>query len=52
MAERYTLRTITPDEFNVFGEVPAQAFNDTAWSGEAIEQERLVFEFDRSIARS
>lgn len=50
MAERYPLRAITPDEFNAFGEVPTQAFNDTAWSSEAIERERLVFEFDRSIA--
>jgi predicted acetyltransferase len=50
MAERYFLRPITPDEFGAFGDVPTQAFNDTAWPAEAVEQERLVFEFDRSIA--
>jgi predicted acetyltransferase len=50
MAKRYPLRAITPEEFNAFGEVPTQAFNDTGWTSEAIEQERLVFEFDRSIA--
>jgi predicted acetyltransferase len=50
MTERYPLRPITPGEFDAFGEVPTQAFNDTAWSAEAIEQERLIFEFDRSLA--
>ncbi len=50
MTERYRLRPITPDEFEAFSEVPTQAFNDTAWPAEAIERERLVFEFDRSLA--
>jgi predicted acetyltransferase len=50
MTERYFLRPVTPDEFNAFTEVPVQAFNDTGWPAEAIEQERLVFEFDRSLA--
>jgi predicted acetyltransferase len=50
MTERYLLRPITPDEFDAFGEVPTQAFNDTSWSAEAVEQELLVFEFDRSLA--
>ncbi len=50
MTELYSLRPITPDEFEAFGDVPTQAFNDTAWPAEAVEQERLVFEFDRSIA--
>jgi hypothetical protein len=50
MTERYPMRPITPEEFDAFGEVPTEAFNDTAWPAEAIEQERLVFEFDRSLA--
>jgi predicted acetyltransferase len=50
MAERYPLRPITPDEFGAYCEVPAQAFNDTEFPAEGIEQERVVFEFDRSIA--
>ena len=50
MTERYLLRPITPDEFDAFGEVPTQAFNSTSWSAEAVEQELLVFEFDRSLA--
>jgi predicted acetyltransferase len=50
MAERYPLRPITPDEFGAYCEVPSQAFNDTEFPGEGIEQERVVFEFDRSIA--
>ena len=50
MAERYPLRPITPDEFGAYCEVPSQAFNDTEFPAEGIEQERVVFEFDRSIA--
>src|SRR5215470_13419299 len=50
MTERYELRPITPGEFEAFNEVPIQAFNDAKPSAEAIEQERLVFEFDRSLA--
>src|SRR5215468_8266340 len=50
MTERYQLRPITPGEFEAFNEVPSQAFNDAEPSAEAIEQERLVFEFDRSLA--
>jgi len=50
MTERYQLRPITPGEFEAFNEVPIQAFNDAEPSAEAIEQERLVFEFDRSLA--
>src|SRR5215510_1297264 len=50
MTERYQLRLITPGEFEAFNEVPIQAFNDAEPSAEAIEQERLVFEFDRSLA--
>src|SRR5215469_2836171 len=50
MTERYPLRPITPDEFDAFCEVPIQAFNDSDASSELNEHERLVFEFDRSIA--
>src|SRR5215475_15336087 len=50
MAERFPLRPITPDEFGAYCEVPAQAFNDAEFPAEGIEQERVVFEFDRSIA--
>jgi predicted acetyltransferase len=50
MTERYALRPITPDEFDAYCEVPAQAFNDSDASAELNEHERLVFEFDRSIA--
>ena len=50
MAERYPLRPITPDEFGAYCQVPVQAFNDAGFPPEAIEQERVVFEFDRSIA--
>src|SRR5262249_61463533 len=50
MAERYHLRPTTPDEFDAYCEVTAQAFNDAEFPAEGIEQERVVFEFDRSIA--
>jgi len=50
MTERYPLRPITPDEFDAFSEVPTRAFNDSAWPAEAIDQERVIFEFDRSLA--
>ncbi len=44
------MRPVTPDEFEAYGEVPTRAFNDTEWTAEGIARERLVFEFDRSIA--
>jgi predicted acetyltransferase len=50
MTERYSLRAITPDEFEAFCAVPAQAFNDNDSPAEVNEHERLVFEFDRSLA--
>jgi predicted acetyltransferase len=50
MTERYLLRPITPGEFEAFNEVPVQAFNDAESPAEGIEQERVVFEFDRSLA--
>jgi predicted acetyltransferase len=50
MTERYVLRPITPEEFDAFCEVPFEAFNDNDRSDEIIEHERLLFEFDRSVA--
>jgi len=50
MTERYTLRAITPDEFEAFCAVPVQAFNDNESPAEVNEHERIVFEFDRSLA--
>jgi predicted acetyltransferase len=50
MTERYVLRPISPGEFDAFCEVPFEAFNDTERSAEVIEHERIVFEFDRSLA--
>jgi predicted acetyltransferase len=50
MTERYPLRPITPDEFDDFCAVPIQAFNDSEPQAELTELERLVFEFDRSLA--
>jgi predicted acetyltransferase len=50
MTERYVLRPIAPEEFDAFCEVPFEAFNDTDPTEDAIEHERTVFEFDRSLA--
>jgi predicted acetyltransferase len=50
MTERYPLRPIAPEEFEAFCEVPIEAFNDAERSAEGIEHERMVFEFDRSLA--
>jgi predicted acetyltransferase len=50
MTERYSLRAITPDEFEAFCAVPVQAFNDNESPAEVNEHERVVFEFDRSLA--
>src|ERR1700683_3232659 len=50
MTERFLLRPVAPDEFDAFGEVTAQAFNDAERPAEAMEQERVIFEFDRSLA--
>ena len=50
MTERISLRPIKPDEFEAFNQVPVQAFNDVEWPAEAVAHERVVFEFDRSIA--
>jgi predicted acetyltransferase len=50
MTERFSLRPITPDEFGAYCEVPIQAFNETEPVDEVTEHERVVFEFDRSLA--
>jgi predicted acetyltransferase len=50
MTESYPLRPIVPDEFAAFSEPAVQAFNDADFPAEAIEHERIVFEFDRSLA--
>jgi predicted acetyltransferase len=50
MTERFLLRPVAPDEFDAFGDVTAQAFNDAERPAEAMEQERVIFEFDRSLA--
>jgi predicted acetyltransferase len=50
MTERYPLRSIAPEEFDAYCEVPIEAFNDADRPAEGNEQERIVFEFDRSIA--
>jgi len=49
MSASYPIRTITPDEFEAFGEVPGQAFLED-WPPEDRELERRVTEFDRTIA--
>ena len=50
MTEHYHLRSIAPEEFEAYCEVAVQAFNETGQLAEVVEQERVVFEFDRSIA--
>jgi len=50
MPERYPLRPITPDEFGAYCEAAIDAFNETESADEVTEQERGVFEFDRSLA--
>jgi predicted acetyltransferase len=50
MTERVSLRPIEPAEFEAYNRVAVEAFNDTEWPAEAVEHERLVFEFGRSIA--
>jgi predicted acetyltransferase len=49
MSSSYPIRTISPDEFEAFAAVPGQAFLEE-WSPEAMEIERPVTEFDRTIA--
>ena len=49
MSASYPIRSVTPDEFEAFGAVPGQAFLEE-WSPEAMELERPVTEFDRTIA--
>ena len=50
MTERYPLRPIAPEEFEAFNQVPFEAFIGPEWRAESIEQERKIFEFDRSLA--
>ncbi len=50
MSELYPMRPVTPDEFDAFGEVLSEAFNESPWPAEALALERSVFEFDRSLA--
>jgi predicted acetyltransferase len=50
MAEPPHLRSIAPEEFEAYCEVAVQAFNETGRLADIVEQERMVFEFDRSIA--
>jgi predicted acetyltransferase len=50
MTERYGLRPVTPDEFEAYCQVPVDAFNDAEWPAEALEHERMVIEFDRTLA--
>src|SRR6516164_2824025 len=50
MTERYLLRPIVTEEFDQYCNVPVQAFNETDELSDVVEHERMVFEFDRSIA--
>ena len=52
MIEPFSLRPITPGEFDAFCAVPVEAFNDADRHPESSEHERIVFEFDRSLAAS
>ncbi len=49
MTSSYPTRVISADEFEEFAAVPGQAFLEE-WTPEAIEVERPVTEFDRTIA--
>jgi predicted acetyltransferase len=45
----YPIRTITAEELDALGEVPAHAFMDS-WPPEALDRERRIIEYDRTIA--
>jgi predicted acetyltransferase len=45
----YPIRTISADEIEAFGQVPAKAFLEP-WPAEAAEREQIVIELDRTIA--
>jgi predicted acetyltransferase len=49
MTQTYTIRPISPDEFDALCEVPNQAFLHE-WPPEALERERITQEFDRTLA--
>jgi predicted acetyltransferase len=49
-AAAYPLRPISPDEFPAFCATAEMAFNSAEPPGEAVRQEQITFEFDRSLA--
>ena len=50
MTERYTIRSIAPEEFEAYFETAIDAFNEAERHAESIEHERRIFEFNRSLA--
>lgn len=50
MTDHYPIRPVGEDEFAAFHAVGEQAFNSTWPSEAACQQERITFEFDRSLA--
>lgn len=50
MTGAYPIRPITEAEWAAYNAVSAHAFNNSAPPGEELDRERLVFEFDRSLA--
>jgi predicted acetyltransferase len=46
----YPMRPITEDEWEAYGSVPQEAFNNTESPEAESERERITFEFDRSLA--
>jgi predicted acetyltransferase len=50
MTGAYPLRPIDETEWAAYNTVSAQAFNNTGPLDEELDRERLVFEFDRSVA--
>ena len=50
MTGPYPIRPITEAEWAAYNAVSALAFNNTAPPDEELDRERLVFEFDRSLA--
>src|SRR5215475_14378329 len=50
MTGPYPIRPITEAEWAAYNAVSAQAFNNSAPPDEELDRERVVFEFDRSLA--
>jgi predicted acetyltransferase len=50
MTGAYPIRPITEADWAAYNAVSAQAFNNSAPPDEELDRERLVFEFDRSLA--